>query len=146
MIRKMTPDDLQEVVALWLTANLDAHDFIPQNYWLTNKEYVAQALAQAEIYVYEQDATLVGFVGLDDTYIAGIFVSPHHRSNGIGKALLDYIKTLKTELQLAVYQKNERATQFYQREDFTVIKQELDTTTNEKETIMCWNKPDGTSS
>lgn len=142
MIRKMTQDDLQEVVALWLEANLDAHDFISQSYWLTNKEDVAQALAQAEVYVYEQDATLAGFVGLDGTYIAGIFVSPRHRSNGIGKALLDEIKTLKSELQLAVYQKNKGAINFYKREGFITIEEGLDTINNEKEYVMHWEITD----
>lgn len=140
MIRKMTPNDLQSVVEIWLETNLEAHDFITPNYWVDNKDEVQNALAQAEVYVYEKDTTVAGFVGLDGTYIAGIFVSPQHRSSGIGKALLDYIKDLKTELQLAVYQKNERAIKFYNREGFAIIEESLDKVNDEKEYMMKWDQ------
>ena len=140
MIRKMTPDDLQSVVEIWLEANLEAHDFITPSYWIDNKDEVKNALAQAEVYVYEKDTTVAGFVGLDGTYIAGIFVSPQHRSSGIGKALLDYVKDLKTELQLAVYQKNERAIKFYKREGFAIIEEGLDKVNEEKEYMMKWGQ------
>ena len=36
-----------------------------------------------------------GFVGLNDEYIEGIFVSDEMQSCGIGKLLLDYIKDKK---------------------------------------------------
>ena len=136
----MTPNDLQAVVEIWLEANLEAHDFITPNYWIDNKDEVKNALAQAEVYVYEKDTTVAGFVGLDGTYIAGIFVSPQHRSSGIGKALLNYIKDLKTELQLAVYQKNERAIKFYKREGFAIIEESLDKVNEEKEYMMKWER------
>ncbi|CAM3332546.1 N-acetyltransferase [Vagococcus fessus] len=140
MIRKMTPDDLQSVVEIWLEANLEAHDFITPSYWIDNKDEVKNALAQAEVYVYEKDTTVAGFVGLDGTYIAGIFVSPQHRSSGIGKALLDYIKDLKPDLTLGVYQKNERAIKFYKREGFAIKKEDLDKVNDEKEYMMTWEK------
>lgn len=140
MIRKMTPDDLQSVVEIWLEANLEAHDFITPSYWIDNKDEVKNALAQAEVYVYEKDTTVAGFVGLDGTYIAGIFVSPQHRSSGIGKALLNYIKDLKPDLILGVYQKNERAIKFYKREGFAIKKEDLDKVNDEKEYMMTWEK------
>ncbi len=61
-----------------------------------------------------------GFVGLNNEYIEGIFVSDEMQSCGIGKLLLDYIKDKKVRLQLSVYQKNARAISFYQREGFIV--------------------------
>lgn len=47
--------------------------------------------------------------------IEGIFVSDEMQSQGIGKALVDFIKAQKTKLRLNVYQKNMRATHFYQK-------------------------------
>ena len=78
-----------------------------------------------------------GFVGLNDEYIEGIFVSDEMQSCGIGKLLLDYIKDKKVSLRLNVYQKNARAISFYQREGFIIQCEDLDEDTGEKEYKMC---------
>ena len=69
-------------------------------------------MPQAEVYVYEDDKMIQGFVGLSNEYIEGIFVSDGMQSCGIGKLLLDYIKNKKIRLRLNVYQKNARASLF----------------------------------
>ena len=53
--------------------NLKAHDFIPEQYWTSNYELVKEMMSQAEIYVYEDDKMIQGFVGLSNEYIEGIF-------------------------------------------------------------------------
>ena len=52
-------------------------------------------ISQSEVYVFEADKMIQGFVGLNDEYIEGIFVSDEMQSCGIGKILLDYIKDKK---------------------------------------------------
>ena len=54
-------------------------------------------MSQAEVYVYEDDKMIQGFVGLSNEYIEGIFVSDEMQSCGIGKLLLDYIKNKKSD-------------------------------------------------
>lgn len=139
MIRKLQNVDINKVVDIWLKTNLEAHDFIPGQYWTSNYEAVKKMLPQAEVYVYEDSKTIQGFVGVRDEYIEGIFVSGKMQSHGIGKALLDYIKDKKARLQLNVYQKNVRAMSFYQREGFTIQSEGLDEFTGEKEYVMEWN-------
>ena len=139
MIRKLQNVDINKVVDIWLKTNLEAHDFIPGQYWTSNYEAVKKMLPQAEVYVYEDSKTIQGFVGVRDEYIEGIFVSGKMQSHGIGKALLDYIKDKKARLQLNVYQKNVRAMSFYQREGFTIQSEGLDDFTGEKEYVMEWN-------
>lgn len=139
MIRKLQNVDINKVVDIWLKTNLEAHDFIPGQYWTSNYEAVKKMLPQAEVYVYEDNKTIQGFVGVRDEYIEGIFVSGKMQSHGIGKALLDYIKDKKARLQLNVYQKNVRAMSFYQREGFTIQSEGLDEFTGEKEYVMEWN-------
>lgn len=98
-------------------------------------------LFQAEVYVYIDECKndIKGFVGLDETYIAGIFVCKEARSEGIGKALLDFVKEEKQELTLNVYCKNERAVRFYEKEGFQIIERVTDKSTDEKEYRMKWN-------
>ena len=138
MIRKLQKVDINRVADIWLTTNLKAHFFISEQYWISNYEFVKEMLPQAEVYVYEDDKMIQGFIGINDEYIEGIFVSDEMQSRGIGKILLDYIKDKKDRLQLKVYQKNVRAMSFYQREGFTIQSEWMDEFTGEKEYVMNW--------
>ena len=105
MIRKFSKADLDKVMQIWLFANMDAHHFIPKSYWESNFEMVKGILPAAEVYVYENPDKneLLGFIGLTDNYIAGLFVRKDVQSQGIGKELLDYAKEVKDHLSLSVY-------------------------------------------
>lgn len=98
MIRKLQNGDINKVADLWLKTNLEAHNFISEQYWTGNYEAVKKMLPQAEVYVYEENNIIHGFVGVQDEYIEGIFVSGKMQSHGIGKALLDYIKDKKRQI------------------------------------------------
>ena len=138
MIRKLQKADINRVADLWLDTNLKAHDFIPSQYWKNNYDAVKEMLPQAEVYVYENDNKIQGFVGLNDEYIEGIFVSDEVQSQGIGKLLLDFAKEKRMKLHLNVYQKNIRAINFYQREGFEIRGEGLDEATGEKDYEMIW--------
>ena len=136
MIRALRKQDLAAVMSIWLDANIHAHSFIDTE---SNYPLVKTILPKAEVYVYESKNEIKGFIGLTDDYIEGLFVKENARSKGIGKQLLDYVKNLKPQLNLQVYQKNERAVCFYKRENFFVLTESIDDTTGEKELAMIWN-------
>lgn len=138
-IRALRRADIGRVMELWLDANLKAHSFIPTAYWKSNFDAVKEMLPQAEVYVYEDEGEIDAFVGLNGTYIEGIFVSSEMQSKGIGRRLLDFVKTKRTELCLNVYQKNTRAIDFYQREGFKIRCEGLDESTGEKDYEMVWS-------
>lgn len=163
MIRMFVPEDLPEVMEIWLKTNQKAHDFISSEYWSGNYEMVREMMPRAEVYVFETDErkvrtageiceentgdirendnrSLTGFIGLTGDYIAGIFVRTEEQSRGVGKQLLDYVKKERMRLTLQVYEKNERAIHFYQREDFRVIHRDVDEDTGEMEFVMGWKK------
>ena len=142
MIRKMEGKDIPDVLQIWLETNIRAHNFIEKEYWTGNYEMVKQILPEAEVYVYEDEKNgqIVGFIGMNNQYVEGLFVKESAQSRGIGKQLLDYAKSRKTELRLGVYQKNVRAMRFYLRENFLIQAEEMDEDTNEKEYIMGWGK------
>ena len=138
MIREFQRDDINKVADIWLDTNIKAHSFIPAQYWKGNFKLVKELLLQAEVYVYENNQEIQGFIGLNGEYIEGIFVSDENQSQGIGERLLNYIKNKKPKLSLSVYQKNSRAISFYQREGFEIQYKDLDKATGEKEYIMLW--------
>ena len=138
MIRKLQKADISKVADIWLDTNIKAHSFIPAQYWKGNFELVKELLLQAEVYVYENNQEIQGFIGLNGEYIEGIFVSDENQSQGIGKILLNYAKDKKNKLLLNVYQKNARAISFYQRERFEIQHSGLDEITGEKDYVMAW--------
>ena len=75
MIRKLNKDDIDKVTQIWLEVNTKTHNFIPEKYWTEQFNAVKQILPQSEVYIYEKNGEILGFVGLTDNYIAGIFVS-----------------------------------------------------------------------
>ena len=138
VIRRMEARDLEAVASIWLASNLEAHSFIPAEYWRGNYETVKAALAQAEMYVYEDAAGVLGFVGLSGDYVEGIFVASHARSHGIGRQLLDHVKATHRCLELNVYAKNRRAVEFYQREGFELKGSGVDPHTREEDFLFFW--------
>lgn len=140
MVRNFKNADIDKIMEIWLNSNIEAHNFIDKSYWEKNFEMVKNALPQAEIYIYEENNNIMGFVGLVENYIAGIFVEKNFRGKGTGKKLLDYAKSIKNNLTLNVYEKNIDAVKFYKREGFTVEKFGIDKSTDEKEFMMSWKK------
>ena len=102
------------------------------------REEVRQALPQAELYVWEEQGEILGFLGLEGDYIAGIFVRHGAQSRGVGKKLLDRAKEGRGRLSLRVYEKNTRAAAFYRREGFSALEEQTDAGTGEVERCMCW--------
>lgn len=140
MIRELRKADINKVANIWLDTNITAHYFIPEQYWKSNFELVKELLLQATVYVYEDNQEIRGFIGLNDEYVEGIFVSDEMQSLGIGKLLLNYAKDKRNKLFLNVYQKNARAITFYQREGFEIQQSGLDEATGEKDYVMVWQQ------
>lgn len=69
-------------------------------------------MPNAEIYVYETEDEILGFIGLIDNYIAGLFVDKAYRGLGIGRQLLAEAKKEKDDLQLQVFVKILRQLRF----------------------------------
>lgn len=140
MIRVLEEKDVDTVAKIWLETNIKTHDFIASNYWKEHYEIIKDMFLQAEVYVYEIEKEIMGFIGLDKEYIEGIFVLDQYQKRGIGKALLNHVKAKKEHLSLNVYQKNLNAILFYQREGFCVQYEDVDENTGEKEYRMVWNQ------
>ena len=140
MVEEINKKGINQIMDIWLKENKRTHNYIPEEYWDNHFEDVKKGILKAKIYVYKEKEEICGFIGLSDTYIAGIFVKAKKQSMGIGRNLIQYCKSKYPELMLSVYVKNERAIAFYEKEEFKIVKEETDKTTNEKEYVMVWKK------
>lgn len=140
-IRELKIEDIDDVVELWYNVSVQAHSFIANDYWEKNKEAMAtQYLPNSECYLAINEEKIVGFVAMDDDYLAAIFVQTIMQGYGIGKNLLDFIKSKRETIQLKVYKNNFNSIQFYKHQGFNVLSESIEESTNEVELFMEWQK------
>ncbi len=65
MIRELQKADINQVADIWLDTNIKVHNFIPAQYWKDNFELVKELLLQAEVYVFEENREIKGFIGMN---------------------------------------------------------------------------------
>lgn len=137
-IRKANKEDINRVMNIWLQANLEAHNFVDPNYWKDNFAVVKQEIQSADIFVVEVKNEIVGFAGLKEDYLAGIFFDQKVRHQGLGTELLNYLKHRYPQLILDVYQKNLAAINFYRKNGFKIIQEKEYQNQNLNEYQMMW--------
>lgn len=138
MIRRFEKNDITTVMQIWKSENIKAHKFISKEYWENNYNYVKEILPNAEIYVYLMKEEIVGFIGLNNNYIEGIFVDTDNQHGGIGTSLLSKAKENRDHLALSVYKKNVHAIHFYKKNGFIITSENIDNDTGEIEYTMNW--------
>ena len=140
MIRRLKEDDISKVIEIWFDSNVEVHNFISNDFWVKNLQFVESALSQSEVYISLHKNSISGFIGLNNDFIEGLFVDSKYRSKGIGKQLLDYVKLNHHILKLNVYVKNMRAIAFYKRNGFIISRKFIDELTGENSYEMVWTE------
>lgn len=126
MIQKFNHRQIDTIMRIWLEGNLDAHPFIDPQYWQNQSAAVRSAIQEADVYCYQEAGRVLGFIGLQGDYIAGIFVARHARDRGIGHQLITFIQAQHQHLTLDAYCQNKGAIHFYQRHHFRIACQNGD--------------------
>lgn len=137
MIKKFNINKLDAVMKIWLETNIDAHNFIEKEYWINNYEMVKQILPTADIYTFEENNVIKGFIGvIEGNYIAGLFVKKEYQRQGIGQKLINYCKSKYLNLKLDVFIKNKNAVNFYYKNGFKVLNEHFSEDTKQNEYTM----------
>ena len=140
MIRKATKQDTDKIMKIWLDASVKAHRFISEEFWKAHMNEVRDVyLPQAETFVYEDRHQLKGFISVIlDNFIGALFVDTENQNQGIGTKLLEYVRQNRSSLTLKVYTQNEKALNFYQKNDFKIVAEKKDEQTGAEELILSW--------
>ncbi len=123
MIRKANINDLSRIAEIQVfnyrlyfypIFQSDAYYFGELQVPSLMKEYEAQL---DSLYVYD-DGVVKGFIKIEGTYIARLFVEPVLQNGSIGSQLLEFaVKEHKADYLWAL-EKNEKAIRFYERHGF----------------------------
>lgn len=139
MIRAATEGDVEAIIEVWLAASRQAHGFVAEGFWESHADDMREVyLPRAETMVGTSQGRVVGFVSLVGDDLAALFFDPLYQGHGIGAGLLARAKTLRSQLTLAAYVKNDRAVTFYRRHGFRVAHERTDEATGELEVVMTW--------
>ncbi|MDS1135329.1 GNAT family N-acetyltransferase [Nitratireductor indicus] len=122
VIRAYERGDSKRILDIWLAASHVGHPFLGDEVLLRQRQIVEELyLDQAEIWVAEQAGQVVGFIGLLDTFIGGLFVDPQRHGGGHARTLVEHAFRLKPFLELEVYAANPVAPGFYRHLGFEEV-------------------------
>ena len=82
----------------------------------------------------------MGFVGIDEGYIAGLFVVKEYRGLGIGTKLIDYVKELYDFFTLHVFENNYGAVTFYENRGLIKKEESVNEDLGEVEYLMYYRR------
>lgn len=121
-IRRYQAADNAALSHIWFEASRRAHAFLGEERLTEQRKLIEQSyLPDAETWVALIDGKPVGFIGLLETFIGGLFVDPDRQGAGIGQALIAHALDLKRELSLQVYADNQQAVAFYKKLGFVEV-------------------------
>lgn len=122
MIREYNEKDIQIVFDIWHEASTIAHPFLNSAFVEKAKKDMYEIyIPNSKTWVFEEDGTIIGFIGMMENEIGGLFVSPHHQSKGIGTKLVDFIGNKFNELEVEVFKKNKIGRAFYDKCGFKLM-------------------------
>ncbi len=115
-------EDREACLDVWLRASRVGHPFLSEADLRAQREQVDRLyLPNAENWVaVDGEGRVVGFVGLLDGLVGGLFVDPDRHGLGVGRALVGHAARLKGELTVEVYAAN-GAVAFYRRCGFEPV-------------------------
>ncbi|MFL1406690.1 N-acetyltransferase [Marinobacter sp. M1N3S26] len=137
MIREYRPGDIDQILEIWLSASIKAHNFIAPDFWqskVNDMRYVY--IPASETFIFESEGKVNGFYSLYGDNLAAIFVAPELQGKGIGATLLDDAKNRRKNLQLTVYKENIPSVDFYEKQGFIHMGEQIDEHTGHPELIM----------
>jgi ribosomal protein S18 acetylase RimI-like enzyme len=113
------PEDREACLDVWQSASRVGHPFLGEDVLARQRGLVGEVyLPQARTVVAELDGEIVGFIGLIEAFIGGLFVAPSAHGRGIGRRLVLHAAELEGELAVEVYEANRGARAFYERLGF----------------------------
>jgi len=123
MIRPYREDDFEVVTAFWFEAMQVAMPEMMKrmNHNLEGAREFFQnsVVTESQLWVYEFENTPIAFLALADDFVDRLYVTPAHHRRGVGRALLDYAKTLSpNHLWLYTHAANKMARVFYEKNGF----------------------------
>jgi ribosomal protein S18 acetylase RimI-like enzyme len=123
MIRRGRAGDVDAIAELY-ERSFGTLSFLPMLHTLEeHRPWFGRVVDQREVWVWDQDDAILGFIALGDATVDYLYVDPPVTGRHIGSALLDQAKARRPEgFSLWTFQQNGRARRFYERHGLSLIR------------------------
>lgn len=115
IIRQATNADHPQLLNIWLRSVRATHHFLQESdieALLPQLRDIYLPAVELWVTVDAEDCPL-GFIGLNENHIEMLFIEPDLRGKGIGRALLDHARSLRSQMSVDVNEQNPEAVGFY---------------------------------
>ena len=127
MIRKIEVTDYLRLVEIWESAVSATHDFLKEEDFRYYKQQLPTYFQYVNLYGWEKNGRLVGFMGIAEGNLEMLFVDNDYRGIGVGKELITYAIDNLEVTKVDVNEQNVQALGFYKHIGFQVYERsELD--------------------
>ena len=115
---------LTNLLILWEESVRATHLFLSDTEVNQIKEYVPQALRGVEYLIVAQNESdnIIAFMGIENSRLEMLFISPNERGKGIGKQRIQYSIQNYGIQEVAVNEQNPQAVGFYKHLGFRTYK------------------------
>lgn len=118
-IRRSRPADGDRAVTIWREAVDATHHFLTASDRRSIDELVQQFLPNSELWLAVDGRDLaMGFMQLDGSHMAALFVAPAFHGIGVGRLLVEHALSLQPSITTEVNEQNAQAVAFYERVGF----------------------------
>ena len=116
MIRRATAHDVDGIAELF-ERSFGTLTFLPVLHTLEeHRAHFARVVAEQEVWVFENGGIL-GFASIDDSMLNYLYIEPDAIGSGVGSALYRHVVERRPAgFTFWVFQQNERARRFYERQ------------------------------
>lgn len=115
IIRQATNADHPQLLNIWLRSVRATHHFLQESdieALLPQLRDIYLPAVELWVTVDAEDCPL-GFIGLNENHVEMLFIEPDLRGKGIGCALLDHARSLRSQMSVDVNEQNPEAVGFY---------------------------------
>ena len=122
MIRKIKVTDYPRLMEIWESAVLSTHDFLKEEDFLYYKERLPVYFQYVNLFGFEQEGILIGFMGIAEGNLEMLFIDNKYRGAGNGKKLITYAIDNLQVTKVDVNEQNVQAVDFYEYMGFNIYK------------------------
>ena len=122
MIRKIKVTDYPRLMEIWESAVLSTHDFLKEEDFLYYKERLPVYFQYVNLFGFEQEGILIGFMGIAEGNLEMLFIDNKYRGAGIWKKLITYAIDNLQVTKVDVNEQNVQAVGFYEYMGFNIYK------------------------